>query len=84
MNNMDRLRISDLQDLESFKVWIRNALNDYKDDKIPSAHLLIYLNHIEGMVTENNNIDKNSWLELIRNLESKVSAIKRVEVENEL
>jgi hypothetical protein len=83
-NKLAGLTISDLQDLESFKKWLRQHLEFYDDGKISNSHLLIYLDYIEAEVMDNQNIDKGYWLQLVKNLETKIRSFKRVEKSDEL
>lgn len=83
-NKFDHLTISDLQDIDSFKKWLRQALVFYGNDKIPPSHLLIYLNYIETEIMNNDGIDKDYWLQLIQELKIKAQTFIRVENQDEL
>jgi hypothetical protein len=75
--------VADLADVTALKNWLRKNLGLYSH-KIPNAHLLIYIDYIKTMVMNEDNIDKGYWLDLIKDLESKVRTFKRVEEKNEL
>jgi hypothetical protein len=87
MQNTNRaadITLSDLKDLDSFKRWLKHHLSFYEDDKISNSHLLIYLDYIENIVMDSDIEDKNYWLKLFKDLESKLKTFKRVENKNEL
>ena len=70
-----------LDNLYSFKKWLRKNIIIYKDideGEVPDEHILIYLNHIESLLVNNNikeDINRSSWVKGVgkRIMEAKAS-----------
>jgi len=79
-NRYNTIRLDNLKSLEAFRMWIKENLpNLYRNKKIPDEHLLIFLSYIKRVMSEAEEIDKSFWLSLVRQLESNLKSINRVE-----
>jgi len=84
-NRFQKLELSDIRSVNSFRIWIKNSLgNIYANKEVPNEHLLIYLNYVEEVVNNKENIDKVLWLKQLRKLESDIISLNKVEKQNEL
>ena len=61
----------DLKSISSFKKWLRGNLIIYKDidnTDVPNRDVLIYLNHIESMLVNNDiegDINRSDWVKQV-------------------
>lgn len=75
-----KLNAEDLASPESFRIWIKkNLKNVYLNKEIPNEHLLIFLGYVNTLIFNDRSLDRNSWLSLIRDMESRLKSLKNME-----
>jgi hypothetical protein len=76
MNNIQKLKISDLRSLYDLKNWVREHAEIFHGKNIDKENMLIILNYLKEAIKKSDASDKSGWLDTIIELEHRAEAIE--------
>lgn len=69
------ISIKDLNGTVAFKNWIKDNLEIHKESRLEKSNLLIYLDYIENIVKESDNVDQRIWSAMIFDLRNRLNLV---------
>ncbi len=67
------LNIEDIKNKYNFINWIKSSIKLYSNEQdVPNSDLLIYLDYIDGIIDNNQEIDKIIWKKNLNDIRNKI------------